>query len=816
MMYRFQNTLHLLLWLLIAVGVASCSSTSNLDGGELLYTGLKPIHYANYEHNPHFVDTQMEMEAALATAPNGALFGSSYYRTPFPYGLWIYNAYSKSNTAFGKWMTNSFGKAPVLMSNVNPELRVSVAETVLQNHGYFRGKVDYDILYGKNKKTKTDSVARPRTAKIAYTVDMGPLFTIDTISYSNFKQYDYDLLVGTESLLKAGDPFDVAVLDEERTRIYEFLRNHGYYYYQPSYTTYLADTLKAPGKVSLQLHLNDSLDERVMRKWVIGRVGMDIKRTSRETLTDTINRRLLTIRYGGKKSPIRPRVVLSDVKMRPGDLFSQDAYTESMSRLIAKGIFSTMNMEFTPRVLPDGSYMTLSDTVKQVTANGEDRSGAGVLDMTINCVLDKPYDFTLQANYLGKTSGRMGPGVGLGFAKRNAFRGGELLSFNLAANYEFQTGGSTSNSNNYEISGDLTLSMPRLLLPKFLVSPRRRWQTTPSTLVSVARETINRGKYFRRHILSAELSYVFQNSYQSVHQFSPLILEYDRMVDVSEDYLFIEMESPVLLATGGDRFIPKMRYSYRYSSPANYRNPIYASFTLTEASNLLALGYALTGKKWNELYKETFGAPFAQFLKFETEWRKTWRMGEFSSLVAHAQGGVVFSYGNSDVAPYSEQFYVGGANTLRAFPARGIGPGRSYNGNERYTYVTNTGEMKLVGNLEYRPRLFGSLYGALFVDIGNVWCFNDSPIENHDPEVYEYIYQYLGDEKGRNFEMKHFLNDLAVGVGVGIRYDLDFFVLRLDWGFALHTPYSNLKSGYFNMPSFSKGQCLNFAIGYPF
>lgn len=812
----YRNAL-VVICLLMACIMMSCSSTSNLDEGEQLYTGLKPIEYVNYDYCSHFVDTKEEMEAALATAPNGALFGSSYYRTPFPYALWIYNAYSKSNTMVAKWLTSSFGKAPVLLHNVNPELRASVAESVLQNHGYFRGKVSYDVVYGKPKKIKNDTISRPRTAKIAYTVDMGPLYTIDTVQYSNFKGEAFEMLKGTESLLKSGNPFDIATLDSERSRIYDLFRNHGYYYYQPSYTSFLADTLQTPGKVKLMLHLTDSLEERVMRKWVIGRVDVDIRRTSRETLTDTLNRRFLTIRFGGKKSPIRPRVILSDVKLRPGQLFSQDDYSESMSRLLAKGIYSTMNMEFTPKVNENGDYVILSDTVSQVTREGQSRKDAGILDMRINCVLDKPYDFTLQANYLGKTSGRMGPGVGLGFAKRNAFRGGELLSFNVAANYEFQTGaGASANANNYEISGDLTLSMPRLLLPSFIVSKRHRWQTTPSTLISIARETINRSGFFRRHILSAELSYVFQNTYKSVHQFSPLILEYDRMVDVSNDYIIHEIESPVLLANGDDRFMPKMRYSYRYTSPMNYRNPIYASFTLTEASNLLALGYVLSGKKWGEQYKKAFGAPFAQFLKLEAEWRKTWKVGEYSSVVAHAQGGAVFSYGNSETAPYSERFYVGGANSIRAFPARGIGPGRSYNGNEKYSYVTNTGEMKLVGNLEYRPRLFGSLYGALFVDIGNVWCFDDPPIKFSDQESYDVIYQYMGDQKGRNFEMKHFLNDLAVGVGVGIRYDLDFFVLRLDWGFALHTPYSNLKSGYFNIPSFGKGQCLNFAIGYPF
>lgn len=805
----------LLMAILSVIIVSSCSSISHLDNDEQLFTGLKPIEYTNSSGGGYAFETQEEIEAALAIAPNGAFFGSPYYRS-IPYGLWIYNAYHEKNSAFAKWLTASFGKAPVLMSRVNPELRSSVAESVLHNHGYFQGKVDYSIFYGKPKKTKHDSIPNPRTAKIGYRVDMGQLYTIDTIGYSNFEGESLALLLGSKSLLHKGDPFNISKLDMERTRVYEMFRNQGYYFYQQPFTTFLADTLGTNGKVRLKLHLADSLDSRVTRKWVIGKVDVKIQRQMGQQLTDSIDRRLLKIHFAGKRPPIRPRVILSDVKLRPGQFFTQDNYEESMMNMSTKGIYSSSSIQFAPRVNPDGSDMIVSDTVKS-TVQGVSRIGAGVLDMTINCVLDKPYDFTLQANYIGKTSGRMGPGVGLGFAKRNAFRGGELLSLNLSANYEFQTGATaSSSSNNYEISGDLSLTMPRLLLPKFLIGKRRRWQTTPSSVFSVARETINRSGFFRRHILSGELSYIFQNTLQSQHQFSPIIMEYDHMASISEEYRKIVEESPILMTTSKDYFMPKMRYNYRYTSSLTYRNPIYFSFTAMESSNLLALGYLLTGSDWNEKDKTAFRTPFSQFVKFEVDWKKSWRVGDFSNLVAHVQTGVLKCFGNSEKAPYSEQFYVGGANSVRAFSARSIGPGHSYNPNEKFSYVTNTGDMKLVMNLEYRPRLFGSLYGALFLDAGNVWDFKDTPMESKSVDAVKEGNPLLGDGMGRKFEMNRFLKDLALGAGIGVRYDLDFFVLRLDWGFVIHDPSGNSAPGYFNTPRFSKAQCLNFAIGYPF
>ena len=810
----YISILALMAALLAVMMLGSCSTTSSLEPGEQLFTGLKPIEYTNYESGSHFNATQEEIEASLATAPNGALFGSSYYRTPFPYALWIYNACNGKENALARWLNGTFGKAPVLMSNVNPELRTSVAQTVLQNHGYFRGNIDYSVIEGKPKTTKNDTIARPRTAKIAYKVDLGPVFRIDTVTFLHFPKKEYEAVAATKSLIKPGNPFDISVLDAERTRIYKYFRNNGYYFYKQSYTTFRADTLKVPEHVRLQIHLADSLPEEAMRKWMVGKIDVKIQRTATEELTDTIKRRILTVHFGGKKPPIRPKVILSDVRLFPGQLFSEESYQESINNFLAKGIYASSAMEFTPRTDTAGHYVSIPDTLV-VTRDGKECAGAGILDMSINCVLDKPYDFSIQANYTGKTSGRQGPGVEMGFAKRNAFRGGELLSLNLGASYEFEPDHLFSKDNaNYEISGDLSLTIPKLFLPKFLMPKRRLWQTTPSTVITLSRETINRSNYFRRHILSSELTYIFQPTKQSVHKISPIIVEYDRLAHMTDKYLDKVLESPILTASAKDYFITKMRYNYRFTSPMSYRHPIYFSTTLTEASNILALGYLAAGKSWNEKDKVTFKAPFSQFVKAEVDWRKTWSIGDHSSLVAHAQAGVLKVYGNSDSAPYSEYFYVGGANNVRAFSARSIGPGRSHVTDSDLAYLTNVGDMKFVMNLEYRPHLFGSLYGALFIDAGNVWTFNSDV--DLKPTGDQQADDLLKSMNGGDFKASKFLNDLAVGIGVGIRYDLDFFVLRLDWGYALHAPYETSKGGYFNIPSFSKAHCLNFAIGYPF
>ena len=202
------------------------------------------------------------------------------------------------------------------------------------------------------------------------------------------------------------------------------------------------------------------------------------------------------------------------------------------------------------------------------------------------------------------------------------------------------------------------------------------------------------------------------------------------------------------------------------------------------------------GKKWNDKGKQMFKNPFAQFVKVETDLRKTWQVSDNDQLVAHVNAGVIWSYGNSNYAPYSELFYVGGANSIRAFNVRSIGPGAYYNANAKYSYIDQTGDIKFQANLEYRPRLFGNLYGALFLDAGNVWAMKND-----------------GSRENSQFHFKNVLREMALGTGVGIRYDLEFFVLRLDWGIGIHVPYKN---GFYNMSGFGNSQSLHFAIGYPF
>jgi len=779
MIRKINNIAFLFLASLIAV---SCSTTKKIPEGDQLFIGLTDIKYNNYEKNSHAEKTKEEVEAALATAPNGALFGSSYYRTPFPYGLWIWNAFSGSNGHVAKWITKSFGKKPVLMSWVNPTLRASVAQSVLRNHGYFRASVGYETFTQKN----------PKKAKIGYNVDMSHLFTIDTIEYVNFPANADSLLSASSDnrLLHSGDAFDVAALDAERTRITKLFRNNGYYYYQSRYASYLADTVAIPGKVKLRLQLADSIPAAVSRKWYIGKVNIEMRKKFMEQLNDSFSNRFFSVHFNGRRPPIRTRVIMSDMKLRPRSLYNYENYLESANKINSTGLFSTVDFRFTPR-----------DTTAK----------CDTLDLTLSCVFNKPYDFYIETNVTNRTSGRFGPELVLGFAKRNAFRGGEKLDVNLHGSYEWETNGGNSKMNSYEYGLDTSLEFPRLVAPfmggnrprrdkKTQRRRRMRYYTTPTTLAKLSFNVLNRPNYFKMHTTSAEWTYKWQRTATSRHEFSPLMLKYQYLNRTTNAFDSILTENPYLSTTMQNMFIPKMRYYYKYVSPKTYRNPIYWDFTVTEAGNILSLGYMAAGKKWGEKDKKMFKDAYAQFLKLETDFTKTWQLSTSSQLLAHVSAGAIFTYGNSSQAPYSEQFYVGGANSIRAFTVRTIGPG-SYMvpGDSKLSYIDQTGDLKLVFNLEYRKRLFGSVYGAVFIDAGNIWTLKDDGYRN-----------------GSKFRFKNLLDETALGTGIGLRYDLDFLVLRLDWGVGLHLPYDTGKSGYFNIGKFKDCHSLHLAVGYPF
>lgn len=769
-----NRTSYPVLCTLFLLAFSACSTTRNLPEGETLYTGIKQTVYVNDSSLQTDEAALAEVEAALAYAPNNAIFGSSTYRFPIPAGLWIYNAFGHSTKGIGKWIFNTFGSDPVLMSEVNPEVRSKVATNLLHDYGFFRGKVTSEIIPQKN----------PRKEKVSYRINAGHQFVLDSVQYLHFPYVADTLIRHTwdERLLKVPTPFSVVTLENERNRLTTLFRNNGYYYYRSSYITFRADTIQSPGNVWLQVQPENGLPPQAKRQWYIGNMTVNLRKNNVRLLTDTLQIRHLKINYSGKKPPLRPGVLFHNFRFRHGELYSLEKQKLSQENMARMGIFSSVDFQFVPR-----------DT----------SATCDTLDLVVSATFDKPLDVELEVNATSKSNDQIGPGLSFGISKNNVFRGGETFTVKLDASYEWQTGnsatGESSAINSWELGLSAALTYPRLMFPGLNT---RRFRFPAQTEFKIYANQLNRAGFFRLLSFGGNATYSLQPTATSRHTFTPFRLTFNLLQSHTAKFDSIMEKNRALAISFRNQFIPAMAYTYTFddASISSRRHHTWWSTTVTSAGNLTSAIYALAGKSLSERDKSLMGNPFAQFLKLTTELRNLFKVGNRSHIATRLMGGIVFPYGNSQYAPYSEQFFIGGANSIRAFTARTIGPGSYHPAEEStYSYLDETGDIKLEANVEYRFPIVGNLYGATFLDAGNVWLLHAQ-----------------ADRPGGQLTLKHLWNDIALGTGFGLRYDLEFLVLRLDLGIALHVPYDTGKSGYYNIPKFKDGLGLHLAVGYPF
>ena len=307
--------------------------------------------------------------------------------------------------------------------------------------------------------------------------------------------------------------------------------------------------------------------------------------------------------------------------------------------------------------------------------------------------------------------------------------------------------------------------------------------------------------------VGGRLFYEFHPSTIRHHTFSPFRLVFNKLSNTTNAFDSIVDKNPTLRQSLQDQFVPTIGYSYTLGNPVinEGRNKTLWTFSVTEAGHLISGVYALFGEKFNDKDKSIIGNPYAQFLKITTELRYNRYINRGSRLATRIGGGVVYSYGNSTIPPYTERFYIGGANSIRAFTIRSIGPGRfKPDPNNPYAYIDQNGDWKVEGNIEYRSNLVGNLDYAIFLDAGNIWLMRKDETR---PEG--------------TFQLKHLFNDITLGTGFGFRYDLEMLIFRIDIGYALHFPYdtrvdTTVKKRYFNTPSFRDALGIHLALGYPF
>lgn len=763
------------IYILTLLIICSCSTTRLIEDGEQLYTGTKRIHF---EGQKEFASGEIgetaitEVEAALAATPNASIAGSSKYKG-IPFGLWWYNAFGNSKGKVGEWFFRNFATTPVLISKVNPELRSHVATNVLSYYGYFNGKVTPTIITDKKN---------PKKAAVEYNVTLHRPYILGNIEYRGFSGNADSIITASSrsSLLKSGEQFSVKNLSGERERINTLLRNNGYYYSQTGYIEILADTVNRPGEVDLRLQPIKGLSANVKRPYRIGHLYLRVNdnKSRYGAATDTLTRGNVSYIFTGDKQPVRQGAILRNIFLRHGELYSQQEQQRSLQQLSKMNIFGSVNFNFTPRPESDS------------------------LDMFVTAQLDKPYNFTFELNATSKSNSQIGPGSKVTLSRNNIFRGGEILKLSLQGSYEWQTDGSVKGRqaviNSWEIGSDVSLTFPRLFFP---VIHRRYLRFPATTALRLYGSQMNRSGFFKMVHVGGDVEYKIYTKNTTTHTVTPFRLTYDMLQRTTAKFDSIAASNRSIANSFRNQFIPAMQYTFTYdNTPTPHRNKTWLEVSATSSGNVTSLLFAAFGEKWDKKDKNLFKNPYAQFVKLTAEIRQLYRINAKNHIATRFMAGVIKSYGNSDYAPYSEQFYIGGANSLRAFTVRSIGPGSYHPDKEtRYSYLDETGTLKFEANIEYRFGIFGDLNGALFVDAGNVWLLEKDE-----------------SRPGGEFKLDSFAKQIALNTGAGLRYDLEFMVLRLDFGIALHAPYDTGKSGYYNIPNFGKGFAWHFAIGYPF
>ena len=693
----------------------------------------------------------------------------------------------------GKDSTNSFnrflrklGDAPVIYdANVTQKSQKEI-EKAVRNMGYMRAKVELDTEIKKNRMKLNYRIKAGRPYIIKHIA-----YNIDDMTINDFIEKD-----SAQSYLRPGMPFDVVTLDNERNRITKLLQNNGYYKFNKDFIVYQADTIRNTFQVDLTMKLlpfqlkKEDVPTR-HRQYTIRNVNFLtednlVNQENNYNGYQSLQHKGLQIFYQDKLY-IRPNTLANFNYIRPKELYSeqdvQNTYT-SMGRLRA---LKYTNIRF-DEVLDNDSAQ-----------------------LDANVLLTKGKNQSLSFEIEGTNSaGDLGAAASMTFQHRNVFKGSETFTMKVRGAYEAITGlqEGYENDDYKEYGIEASLNFPEFKFPFLSADFKRKIRATSE--VGLSFNSQNRPE-FTRTLASAKWGYRWVDRKSSQHRFDLLDVNYIYVPWKSENFKnYLENltdRNSILIKSYEDQLIVRMGYTYTYNSAndksrtSTNRNSYSIRMNLEEAGNLLYLG----SKAIHSAPKEDKGyvianIPFAQYIKGDIDFARNWNIDERNSLVFHIGMGVAYPYGNSQVLPFEKRYFSGGPNSVRGWSVRSLGPG-SYKGTEgNMNYINHSGDIKLDVNLEYRTHLFWKFNGAAFIDAGNIWNIRD----------------YEGQEEG-TFRFNRFYKQLAVAYGLGLRFDLDYLIIRFDGGMKAVNPMRTGKDKYpFLRPKFSRDFAFHFAVGYPF
>lgn len=654
------------------------------------------------------------------------------------------------------------GEDPVLEDSIQTERCRSDIQNAVRNLGYLDAVVDVQHRYRKHK------------VYLKYHIDPGPRYTIGLLE-RDVRDRGLDSLFRTQeqkSLLTEGIPFDVNVLDRERSRVNSLALNNGYYRFNREYIRYEADTTEVPLQAWLKMVV---LPYRTFGGGVSPHLQYKVNKVNYE--------------ISGSSSRIRRGVLDRVNHIREGALYSEQDVQTTYGSLGALDAVLGSTIQFQP----DAADSTRLNALISVTTNKPN---------SINAELEGT-----------NSAGDFGAAVSVAYHNRNLFRGSEVLGLKLRGAFEAITGLDGYDDQNYiEYSAELSLKFPDFIFPFLTRDFRRRAKATSE--VSLMYNSQNRPEFHRR-VVSGTWRYRWMGHRDGRlhHRIDLVDLNYVYMPWISETFKKDYLDDPssrnaILRYNYENLFIMKWGYYLNYSTMANGLTSTYGTnaysirLGVETSGNLLQAISSLTSPKRAEdgSYK-VFDVKYAQYAKLDFDYSRSFKINDRNSLALHFGLGVALPYGNSSILPYEKRYFSGGANSVRGWSVRELGPGKFRGTDGRIDFINQTGDLKLDMNVEYRTHLFWLLDGAAFIDAGNIWTLRN-----------------YADQPGGQFAFDSCWQQIAMSYGIGFRLNFNYFLLRLDGGMkAINPAYDDARRHYpIIHPKFKRDFSLHFAVGLPF
>lgn len=806
----------------LSVLLFSCQTTKYVPEGEFLLNKVD-IKVDNNKIYP------FDLEPYVKQKPNFKTF------EVFKFPLFMYNLSGADSTKWYNKALRSGGEPPIIFDSTQIDVTSVNLSRILYNKGYLNAKVEPVILF-KDKKADIDFLIKTGdlTTINDYTVNISDTVFPHDIFFKKYKNPDFkkqnaqntdsllnfNQLIKLKTLLNKGDGFDLDLLNSERERITNLLRKHGFWAFEKEYIGFVADTIDLKNKVNLELiiypsikrNLDNEIVEKPHEQYYINKVDIYVDYNpiydgslADYKASDTISRGNYNILYGKKGNYIKPFVIVNNCYIRPDQLYNEDMTSLTYNALAQLNILRNVNIRYQPIIQNDSTR----------------------LNVIITAIPDKKKGISMELEGTN-SAGFLGMGAGIGYIHRNLFKGSEALNFRLKGSYEAVTPSFTSFMDNYfEMGGEVSLTFPQFMFPFLSRETRRRLRASTQFLSSYTYQ--RRPDYFTRTVFSTGIKYLWENrrsnNGSSKHTFDLIDVSYIHIPKLNPKFENTLSESAKIYSFT-DQFIVSMGYSYSKTNALNgfygnnsnlSKNRSTYSFrgSFETAGNALSLIANLAKlKKEDNGSRKLFGTYFAQYVRVNSDYSKTIRLDDKNAIAWRLGAGVVYPYGNSKLVPFEKRFFSGGANSVRGWTIRELGPGAFYRPDANFN--DQSGDVRFDANIEYRSKAFWKLEFAGFLDAGNIWTIRGTER------------QYKG-----QFKFDRFYKQIATAWGLGIRLDLDFVIIRLDCGWKLYDPadipkYKMGESGYmipdgykskwriFHPFKIKQNTAWHIAVGYPF